>query len=65
MKHLLLFACFFLLSKLNAQELFFSNPVVFQHLPSTETYQVLQDRKGFIWITTDGGLCHESSVRKI
>jgi ligand-binding sensor domain-containing protein len=49
---------FLLLSlKLPAQELFFSPPANFQNLPSFEAYDVLQDRKGFIWITTDAGIC--------
>jgi ligand-binding sensor domain-containing protein len=50
---------FFLLftAELSAQELFFSPPSNFQNLPSFETYDVLQDRKGFIWITTDAGIC--------
>jgi len=26
-------------------------------LPSSETYETLQDSKGYIWITTDAGLC--------
>jgi ligand-binding sensor domain-containing protein len=57
MKHLLFFISYFILSKLAAQELFFNKPAAFQNLPSVETYQILQDSKGVIWITTDGGLC--------
>jgi ligand-binding sensor domain-containing protein/two-component sensor histidine kinase len=57
MKRSLLFLCFFLFSKLNAQELFFSRSTAFQNLPSVETYHVMQDSKGYMWITTDGGLC--------
>ncbi len=54
----LTFLFFFLqLFKAYSQELFFSSPPAFQNLPSVETYQILQDSKGFIWITTDGGLC--------
>jgi ligand-binding sensor domain-containing protein/two-component sensor histidine kinase len=57
MKRFLLLLCFFLFSNLDAQELFFSRSIAFQNLPSVETYHVMQDSKGFIWITTDGGLC--------
>jgi ligand-binding sensor domain-containing protein len=57
MKRPLILLCFFLFSKLNAQELFFSRSAAFQNLPSVETYHVLQDSKGYIWVTTDGGLC--------
>jgi hypothetical protein len=52
-----LFFLFLLTARLSAQELFFSPPSNFQNLPSFETYDVLQDRKGFIWITTDAGIC--------
>lgn len=55
----LLFSLFFfyVIISLNAQELFFSKPTAFQNLPSVETYQVFQDSKGYIWVTTDAGLC--------
>ena len=43
--------------KPHAQELFFSKPTDFQNLPSSEKYAMLQDRKGFLWITTDAGIC--------
>lgn len=26
-------------------------------LPSSETYEIIQDRRGFIWISTDNGVC--------
>jgi ligand-binding sensor domain-containing protein len=56
---------FFLLftAKLSAQELFFSPPANFQNLPSFETYDVLQDHKGFIWITTDAGICRYDGAK--
>jgi ligand-binding sensor domain-containing protein len=57
MKRLLFLLFFLQLIKAYSQELFFSSPPVFQNLPSIETYQILQDSKGSIWITTDGGLC--------
>ena len=46
-----------LIFNLPAQELFFSQPSNFQNLPSQETYSVFQDSRGFIWITTDAGIC--------
>ncbi len=57
MKQFYLFFFLLLIAELKAQELFFSPPANFQNLPSFETYDVLQDRKGFIWITTDAGVC--------
>ena len=50
--------CFLLLtSKPFAQELFFNQPLHFQNLPSLETYSIFQDSKGFLWISTDAGIC--------
>ncbi len=43
--------------QLNAQELFFKVPPIFQNIPSPETYFTFQDSKGFIWICTDAGIC--------
>lgn len=37
--------------------MFFSAPSNFQNLPSLETYDILQDSKGFLWIMTDAGIC--------
>lgn len=60
----LTFYFFILVSfKLQAQELFFSPPSDFQNLPSLETYSILQDSKGFIWITTDAGICRYDGNR--
>jgi ligand-binding sensor domain-containing protein len=57
MKRLLFLFFSFVVIKAHTQELFFANPPAFQNLPSFETYGILQDRRGFIWITTDGGIC--------
>jgi ligand-binding sensor domain-containing protein len=57
MRWITFFLFFLQLVKANSQELFFSSLPVFQNLPSFETYDILQDRKGFIWITTDAGIC--------
>lgn len=50
---------FFFLFCLNccfAQEPFFRHFGVEQGLPSSEVYDILQDRNGFIWIATDRGV---------
>jgi ligand-binding sensor domain-containing protein len=57
MKRLLFLFFSFLVIKAHTQELFFSTPPFFRNLPSFETYDILQDRQGFIWITTDAGIC--------
>jgi two-component sensor histidine kinase len=57
MKRLLFLFFSFIVIKAHTQELFFTNPPAFQNLPSLETYDILQDRRGFIWITTDAGIC--------
>lgn len=43
-------------SSIKAQELIFRN-LQELNLPSFETYNVMQDSKGYIWISSDGGLC--------
>jgi ligand-binding sensor domain-containing protein len=51
--------CFLTFFNINlfGQEFFFKNFGTDQGLPSSETYHSLQDSKGFIWITTDAGIC--------
>ena len=44
------------LSKVTAQEFSFDNRIQHLHLPSLETYKVIQDRKGYIWLATEFGL---------
>lgn len=39
------------------QKFYLTNISTDEGLPSSETYQTLQDSKGYIWITTDAGLC--------
>jgi ligand-binding sensor domain-containing protein len=53
------FVLFFLLNAgvLGAQSLHFKNISIEDGLPSTECYEVLQDREGYMWISTDAGLC--------
>jgi hypothetical protein len=41
---------------IHSQELHFEN-IELKGLPSTETYQVFQDSRGIIWISTDAGIC--------
>jgi ligand-binding sensor domain-containing protein len=40
-----------------AQSLITTNYSIEQGLPSSESYDVLQDSKGYIWIATDRGVC--------
>lgn len=53
------FSFFFLVFSsihLFSQELDFKS-LPMKELPSTEVYQVLQDKEGIIWIATDAGIC--------
>ena len=55
--HLLLFTLFLLSSNLsNCQNSSFKHYNVNDGLPSSETYHVYQDSKGYIWIATDLGV---------
>src|SRR5688572_1609814 len=47
----------FQFSCLHAQQLIFENISDKVGLPSKESYNVMQDGKGNIWISTDAGLC--------
>jgi hypothetical protein len=55
----LFISLFFLLGFLPApaQELIFEKPAHLYNLPSNETYQIMQDSKGYIWFSTETGLC--------
>lgn len=44
-------------SLLEAQEFLFSNFSKDFNIPSAECYNVFQDKKGYIWFSTEGGLC--------
>ncbi|MES1181535.1 MAG: two-component regulator propeller domain-containing protein, partial [Flavobacterium sp.] len=35
----------------------FRNIGVNEGLPSSEVYRIIQDKKGFIWFSTDAGVC--------
>ena len=52
---LLILACFYLPAF--GQQLIFKNISDQINLPSHECYNVIQDRSGYIWITTENGLC--------
>ena len=43
--------------RVSGQELIFTNISNRLELPSYECYNVVQDEKGYIWISTDNGLC--------
>ena len=51
---------FFLWHVATAQELFFRPHGLSAKLPTAETYGVHQDRKGYLWIQTDLGLCRSN-----
>jgi len=50
---------FFLMLYINygAQQLYFSIPDKLKQIPSSESYKVMQDSKGYIWFSTEAGLC--------
>lgn len=53
-------ACFFclcIIGNSSAQNPVFKNYSVSSGLPSQETYDIISDSKGFLWIATDGGIC--------
>lgn len=41
----------------NSQELIFERPANLLSLPSNECYNIIQDKEGYIWFSTDAGLC--------
>ncbi len=49
--------CVFCTAPLVGQELIFKNVGNKLKLPSYECYNVVQDQQGYIWISTDNGLC--------
>ena len=53
---LLLIASFFSIELLFAQSFTVYNYSVPEGLPSSETYEVFQDSKGFLWFATDNGV---------
>jgi len=53
-----LFFLFLLACQLSySQQLFFEHFSPKQKLPSSETYNIFQDSNGYLWFTTDAGLC--------
>ncbi len=44
-----------------SQELLFSNLSSEVQIPSQECYKIMQDRQGYIWFSTDNGLCRYGS----
>jgi ligand-binding sensor domain-containing protein len=44
-------------SLLNGQQLFFFKPEKLKQIPSSETYNIMQDSKGYIWFSSEAGLC--------
>ncbi len=56
LKFVLFFLIFFLSVFSKAQTPYYKNYTVKDGLPSSETYQVFQDSKGYIWIASDNGV---------
>ncbi len=54
---LILYACFFVANCKAQNTLPFQNFTVNEGLPSSEVYHVMQDSKGFMWFSTDHGVC--------
>ncbi len=48
----------FLTSAAGAQHPLWRNFTINDGLPSNEVYSLMQDRRGFLWITTNQGVCH-------
>ena len=57
MKRLFIFAFSFFIGTTAAQVLIFNKPLALTQLPSSECYNIIQDKEGYIWFSTEGGLC--------
>ena len=55
--------CFLAFNSLFAQTPNFKHFTVDDGLPSSECYQILQDKKGYIWISTDKGVSRYNGVK--
>jgi ligand-binding sensor domain-containing protein len=54
---LLILFYFFCVQIILAQEISYRHINISEGLPSSEVYSFLQDRKGYLWISTDAGVC--------
>jgi len=57
LNHYFLIAFLIFSFRIFSQELLFEKPYNLTNLPSNECYNVIQDKKGYIWFSTDAGLC--------
>lgn len=57
MKYIIGIYLFFLSTVLYGQRLIFNSISLNNNLPSKECYAVFQDKRGYVWITTELGLC--------
>jgi ligand-binding sensor domain-containing protein len=63
MRHTFFIFCFLLLQiALSAQQQLFTNERIGNVIPSHECYNVFQDHRGYIWFSTEGGLCRYDGV---
>ncbi len=53
----LFFFLFIGMANMVGQQLIFYRPDNLKNLPSAESYNIMQDSKGYIWFSTDAGLC--------
>ncbi len=57
LKNLWILLCFFPFGELTGQTFAMNQYTVEDGLPSSFIYDITQDREGFIWISSEGGLC--------
>jgi len=62
---LLLFFCCFFTVLTNAQQLLFSSLGDKVQLPAQECYNIMQDHQGYIWFSTERGLCRYANNRLV
>lgn len=56
-RDLIYIVCLFLSLSASSQQLHFIRPDKLLNLPAAETYNVMQDSRGYIWFSTEAGLC--------
>lgn len=57
LKSIVFFLLIIKVAATKGQELYFQSMASKLNLPSDECYNVIQDKRGYIWIATDNGLC--------
>ena len=57
LKFVVFFSLIINVTPVKGQELYFQSMASELNLPSDECYNIIQDKRGYIWIATDNGLC--------